>query len=103
MTIQYLYLALAITCTATGQFFYKKHAIRPTLKYIASAVSLFVATPLFSYLALRTLSIDLVYISTSATILMVMLLSRFALKEESHPRHWLGCCLIATGIIIYAY
>lgn len=103
MTIQYLYLALAITCTATGQFFYKKHAISPALRYIASAITLFIATPAFSYMALRTLSIDLVYISTSATILMVMLLSRFALKEESLPRHWLGCSLIAIGIIIYAY
>lgn len=103
MTLQHLYLALAIICTATGQFFYKKHAVHPALKHIASAVALFVATPIFSYMALRTLSIDLVYISTSATILMVMLLSRFALKEESHAKHWLGCCLIATGIIIYAY
>jgi multidrug transporter EmrE-like cation transporter len=102
MIIYYIYLAIAITCTAFGQFYYKKYFISRKSAYMLLALALFIPIPAFTYLALGRLSIDLVYISTSITILMVMLLSRFALNEKSSPRHWLGCLLIVLGVIAYA-
>lgn len=103
MTIQYIYLALAVTCTALGQLFYKKYVMEKLRAHLLCALTLFTATPALNYLALKRLSIDLVYIATSATILMVVILSKITLKEKTTLRHWLGCMIISTGIVIYAH
>lgn len=102
MIIYFIYLLVAIMCTAFGQFFYKKYSVKRASVDLLLALFLFILAPTFSYFALGRLSIDLVYVSTSITILLVMLLSRFALGEKTLPRHWFGCLFIVLGVIVYA-
>jgi multidrug transporter EmrE-like cation transporter len=96
-----IYLVLAIITTSIGQFNYKLY-INQKKKYILFITILFfVITPILSYQALKELSIDFVYTTTAINIVIVMILSKYFLKEHLSLRKIIGAFTIILGIIIY--
>lgn len=101
MIFSYLSLGVAILSTALGQFFYKKFSLRKKYKYYIIAIVLFLLAPIFSFIALQNISIDIVYMFTSLTILLVLLFSRFFLKEDIDLKTYYGILSIIIGVIAY--
>ncbi len=99
----YLFLLFAILLTALGQFCYKKFSLTQNRLYFYLTILLFVATPVFSFLALKGISVDVVYMFTSLTILIVLILSKTLLNEEITFRAYIGVLFITLGIIFYGY
>lgn len=100
-------LAGALLSTALAQVSYKAYfgrggdaTRRPLL--LALAVGLFVSAALCSYLALRGLTLGVVYMSTALTHVMVAGLSWKLLGEKLTRDHGVGLALIAAGIVVYA-
>ena len=102
MVFSYLCLFAAIISTALGQFFYKKYALTSERQYYLLTVCLFLITPVCSFFALKTIPIDIVYISTSLTIAFVVVLSRVFLNERINKRRYIGVGLILLGVLFYA-
>lgn len=94
-------LVLAILATAFGQYWYKRYKLSQVKGYFFGAVLLFVMTPVMSYCALKRIPVDTVYMFTALTILVVLLLSRFGLKESISSRKLTGAGMILAGVIIY--
>jgi len=91
----------AVLTTALGQFFYKKFALNKKKIYLIISVSLFAMVPLFNFIALKEISIDIVYMSTSLTIILVIFLSKVFLNEKVDIKLYSGVLIILLGIIIY--
>jgi len=91
----------AVLTTALGQFFYKKFALNKKKIYLIISVSLFAIVPLFNFIALKEISIDIVYMSTSLTIILVIFLSKVFLNEKVDIKLYSGVLIILLGIIIY--
>jgi multidrug transporter EmrE-like cation transporter len=102
MILSYVSLFLAVLCTAFGQFFYKKFSLTKDKKYYIFTIALFVLVPLFNFIALKHISLDIVYIFTSMTILLVVLLSKYFLNEYIKQRSYNGIILIIIGVMVYA-
>ena len=101
MSLNYIFLTFAIFTTAFGQFFYKKYSLSHNYKYFYLTIILFIVTPIFSYMALKKLPIDIVYMFTSLTILLVLLLSKIFLNEKIAPKTYIGVVFIILGVILY--
>ncbi len=101
MILNYLFLILAIFCTAVGQFFYKKYSLTNKYYFLVLTIVLFVMTPVFSFLALKKIAIDIVYMFTSLTILIVLGLSIIFLKEKIELKTYIGILFIIVGVIVY--
>lgn len=101
MFFNYLFLLGAILSTAFGQVFYKKYTTSRNQIYLITTVSLFVLAPIFSYIALQNISIDVVYVFTALTVFIVMLLSKFFLKEVIKKKTFQGVFLVLLGIVLY--
>lgn len=101
--MNYIFLISAILTTAIGQFFYKKYAINGNIKFLIITLFLFIITPIFSFLALKKIPIDIVYVSTSLTILVVVALSKFLLNESIEKKTYLGILFIIIGVVIYGF
>lgn len=99
--IYYASLLLAIMATAFGQFYYKKYSLSKQISFLVLAIVMFISAPVFSYLALKELSIDTVYMFTSLTILVVIGLSKYYLNEKIDRQKVIGILLILIGIIFY--
>jgi len=97
----YFYLFLAISFTTLGQLSYKVFSLTSIRKYYYLSIVLFLLTPIASFMALRNLAIDIVYVSTALTIFAVTVLSRFLLKEKIQGRNYVGVFLILLGVILY--
>lgn len=102
MILPYIFLFMAILSTALGQVFYKKHTLSKSVQYLVLTLGFFLITPVFSFFALQKISVDIVYVSTSLTILTVAVFSRFLLGEIIPARSWLAIAIIVTGVVIYA-
>lgn len=102
MIVSYFCLFAAIIATALGQFFYKKYALSNERQYYILTVFLFLITPVCSFFALKTIPMDIVYISTSLTISFVVVLSRVFLNERINKRRYFGIGLILLGVLFYA-
>lgn len=101
MGIYLLALLLALLLTAAGQVLFKRyhHTRRPWDRRLA--VALFVAVPVINFVSLRGLSFGLVYMSTAATQVLVLLMSHLFLGERIPPRALPGIALILAGIVLY--
>lgn len=102
MINNYLYLSGAILSTAFGQFTYKKYAISSNKIYYWQTIVLFLLVPILSFKALQFFTIDVVYMSTSLTILIVLFLSKYFLHETIDQQSYWGIFYIILGVIIYA-
>lgn len=97
----YLYLFGAILLTALGQLFYKLYSIKKSLFLMVLTVVFFLTAPVLSYLSLKGLTIDVVYMMTSLTILLVVVFSKVFLSEKIDSRTYLGIILIIIGVVLY--
>jgi len=95
-------LLLVLVGTSLGQVLYKLYVQRRTLSLLLFALASFASGPLLAYLALKVLTIGQVYMTTRATHVAVLVLSRLVLKE-SIGRQQIGAILtIVLGVIVYA-
>ena len=101
--IGFFYLMMAILCTAFGQFYYKLFTSNKKKRFYYLTILMFICTPLFSMLALKYISIDIVYIFTSLTILLVVILSNVYLKEKVYKKEVIGIGFIILGVVIYGF
>src|SRR5690242_11575572 len=101
MINSYISLALALIFTAVGQVMYKLYINSKRLIHYLITIISFILIPLFSFFALRHLSLDLVYISTSLTIILILFLSVIIFKEKITFGQFMGSLLIVIGIVIY--
>lgn len=102
MILAYSCLFMAIMSTAFGQVFYKKYSLNKKRVYLALTLGFFLINPVLSFLALQKISVDIVYVSTSLTILTVAVLSRIFLGEIMPSRSWAAIAIIVAGVLIYA-
>lgn len=94
-------LILAVLLTSFGQVLYKLYAIQKRFTYWIASIASFCLVPFFNYLALLGLPLDVVYMATSVTIVLVVYLGRVILKEEINVFRLAGILLIVLGIVIY--
>lgn len=95
------FLACALIFTALAQTCYKLYSLKRRRVYIVATILLFVLTPVMSYLALRELSLSVVYMSTGLTYILVLLAARFVLHERIAGRQLTAVSLIALGVVVF--
>lgn len=101
MWIAILFLALAVIFTALGQLLYKLYFSRKKRYIVVLAVLCFILVPLFNYQALTELTIDIVYLSTSVKVALVLLFSYLFLGENITKQQIYSSLFIVAGIILY--
>lgn len=94
-------LGVALTTTALGQVVLKIFAKTNRRLHFFVAIAFFVLAPCSSYFALRGLGIGTVYMSTSITQVMVLLLAWRLLQEQVTRDHLIAMALIIGGLILY--
>lgn len=96
-------LAAALVSTAFAQFSYKLYFVRDRQRSILfRAIALFALAQLGFFFALTQLEIGIVYMSTGVIQLLVLALSRFALRENVTGNHFFAVLLIIGGLVLYA-
>jgi len=103
MGFSYLFLTCAIFSTAFGQVFYKMYTRDYNNIHFVITISLFLFSTIFSFMALQKISIDVVYVCTALTVFIVMLLSKFFLKEDIKKKTFQGVFLVLFGVVLYAF
>lgn len=98
----FIFLGLALVTTAISQFFLKLYHVKQNRLYILMAICLFSITPVFTFTALRELSLSTVYVSTAITQVMVLFLAKQFLNEKISTNQIKGVALILFGIVIFA-
>ncbi len=96
-----LFLFFAILFTVLGQFFYKKYFLMKSFIFVIISMFCFVLVPYCSYRALMFLPIDVVYMATSLSIIMIVLLAVIFLKEKLRKEEVYGMISIIIGILLY--
>lgn len=112
--IAVLALVAALACTAFGQLAYKqlvdgrRGGLRSgwrdprSLRLLFMALALFGTAQIGFFLALRGLSVGVVYMSTGLTQVLVLALSRVVLREGVGSDHAIAVGLILSGLALYA-
>ncbi|MBI5136223.1 MAG: EamA family transporter [Nitrospirae bacterium] len=95
-------LAGALFATAQAQLSYKLYFRARRRVHLAVAIACFVGASVCAYLALKSLSIGMVYMSTALTQLMVVGLAHRVLGEPFTRDHGIAMVLIVVGILVYA-
>lgn len=101
MVVAVSFLALAVLFTALGQLLYKLSFVHNKRYFLALAIFAFLFVPLFNYRALMDLTIDTVYLATSAIVVLVLLFSSVFLKERINKQRIVGAIFIILGITLY--
>lgn len=97
------YLILLIVLTSISQVLLKLNKVTGKLHFLLLSIFLFMTLPVFSHLALRTLDIGEVYMSTAATYVLVLIFSFFVLNEEIN-RGLIGDMLfVFFGVVLYNF
>lgn len=96
-----LWLVLALTATAVGQLLFKYASTHQSRPWTLAAAASFCVAPPASYMALHSLSMATVYVSTAVVQLAVVLVSMLVFHERYNPRQWIGLGLILLGVIIF--
>lgn len=94
-------LLLAVLTTSVGMVLYKLYVVHGTRALLLLTVLTFLLAPIFSFLALKVYTLDVVYMATSVNGLLVLWLSKMFLAESIFFRQYLGALLIALGVAIY--
>lgn len=98
-----LVLGLALLSTAVAQVSYKTYvAVRRETGVLFLALGLFGLAQIGFFVSLTTLDVGRVYMSTGLIHVMVLILSRFVLKESITIDHWIAVALITLGLVLYA-
>lgn len=97
----YLFVGLAVCSTSFGLMTYKKYMLNKQQSFLFITVALFLLAPVFNFIALKSLTIDVVYMATSLNGLVVLYLSRCFLKEKTTKNQFYGALLVFIGVTIY--
>ncbi len=103
MAISWLELALALVTAAVGQVTYKLYFRAGKRHYLVLTVFFFVLASVCAFLALKQLSIGIVYMSTALSQLLVAGLAWGVLKEPLSRDHGIALALITSGVVLYAW
>ncbi len=101
MSGYWLALAGALVVTALAQLFYKLYFRTHRKMILLLSIGCFVCASLFAYVALKGLTIGMVYMSTALTQVLVIGLAHFVLGERLSRDHGVAMLLIVSGIVIY--
>lgn len=99
--LPWIYTGLAVGITAASHVTFKLHANRRSIKWLILTGCGFVAVPLFSYLALRDLSIGQVYLCTAIVPVLTTMGAGLFLGEKLSWHHLVGIGLITGGMVLY--
>lgn len=102
MSAGYFALAGALFATAQAQLSYKLYFRARQRTHLAVALVCFTGASVGSYIALKSLSIGTVYMSTAITQLIVVGLAHRVLGEPLTRDHGIALVLIVSGIVLYA-
>jgi multidrug transporter EmrE-like cation transporter len=94
-------LTVSILCTAMGNLFYKYYFKVPRVGFVIAAIFFFVVSPLTTSIALKNLSIDIVYMTASCSIVLVLLGARFVFEERINNTQRIGVVLLLLGVFVY--
>jgi len=99
--LPWVYTAIAVFLSAVGHVLYKYYVMTEKLLFLILTVVIFISIPLFSFLALRDLTIAQVYLCTATVPLMTTLGAKIFIKEIISKHHFIGLVLITSGTITY--
>src|SRR5699024_2837519 len=91
------WLMLALTATAVGQLIFKHASLKHSMRWTILAIGIFCIAPAASFLALHTLSLATVYVSTAFAQLLVVIGGMMFFRERYVVRQWLGFLAILAG------
>lgn len=101
-------MALCIVLTGTGQLFLKlgatdKKGLRSMFlnAYTMLGYLMILLVTIFSVLALRTISLKLLYTLMAMNYVILLLLSRAVLKEPITPNKIFATMLVFAGVIVF--
>lgn len=97
----WLWLALAIAATAAGQLLFKRASVKRSRTLTLAAIVAFCIAPAAAYLALHSLSLATVYISTAISQFIVVVTSITIFGERYDARQWTGLAMIIVGVVIF--
>lgn len=103
MTAGWLWLALALLATAVGQLVYKYASMQQSWRLTVLAVAIFCIAPVGAFMALHSLSLATVYVSTALSQLLVVLGSMALFRERYRLRQWLGFAAILAGVMVFNF
>lgn len=92
---------LAIVTTTISHIFFKKYATGQQLKFLILTFFFFLCAPVCSYLALKNLSIDQLYICTAFVPVFTILSGKIIFKEIINRNHIIGISLTIFGTSLY--
>lgn len=97
----YGYLVFAIFMTAMAQLLYKQYFLSKHLIYILLSILCFISIPIATTMALKYLSLDIVYMASSLIIILILLFSNILFNEKISQHQILSITLIILGIVAY--
>jgi len=97
----WIWLAIAIIATAIGQLLFKHASMTRSHLYTLYAIIAFCMAPIGAFMALHTLDLATVYISTAISQIFVVLASMLLFGERYNRKQWTGLTLILVGVILF--
>lgn len=97
----YFFVLGAILATSFGLIAYKKYALDNQIILLILTVFFFLMAPVLSFISLKYLSVDIVYMATSLNGFIVLFLSQYFLKEKVKQHKFIGALLVFIGVSIY--
>lgn len=101
MNAGWSWLIFALSMTAVGQLVFKRASMNKSWRMTILAIACFCVVPPASYLALHTLTLATVYVSTALSQVVVVLASLFAFGERYSSRQWFALVLILAGVVVF--
>jgi len=99
--LPWIFTAIAISLSAVGHILYKYYAVSGRVPFLFLTAATFVSIPIFSFLALRDLTIAQVYLCTATVPIMTTIGAKVFIKESISKHHFIGLTLITTGTVLY--
>ncbi len=110
ISLSMLYLVLVIVFTGFSQVLLKVGANKANKKkftmayvnpYTFIAYSLYTLTTILTVYALKDISLDLFYASTSLKFVLILILSKLMLREKINSSKTFAVLLIFVGVIVF--
>jgi drug/metabolite transporter (DMT)-like permease len=99
--IYYFFLALALVTASLGQVMYKSYSKKNSYSQLFGCIFCFCLTPVASYLALKGIGLDVVYMATSLNSFIIIVLSKLFLEENINRHQLIGAVFIFLGVVVY--
>lgn len=95
------FLCFSVVLTALSQVMYKLYFAYKNRFLLLLTVLSFACIPLSTTMALRSISLDVVYMFTAISIALVVVASRLLFGEKQSLKSYLYVFLIILGVIVY--